>query len=61
MGLIDELRRKKDSWDARLEEHRRNEEQYLISENKSEKEVEKEIYKNRSKVGVFDFRDDKRD
>ncbi len=58
MGLIDELRKRKDSWYARLEEHRRDaEDLYSISEDKSEEEVEKEIQKNRRKVGVFDFKD----
>ena len=53
MGLIDDIRKKRDSWMGRLEEHSQDEgaeEEY--SEINREKE-EAEILKNRKMVGVF--------
>jgi hypothetical protein len=53
MGLIDDVRKKRDSWMGRLEEHRQDEgEEGEYSEIDREKE-EAEILKNRKMVGVF--------
>ncbi len=51
MGLIDDTRKRRDSWIMRFEEMRQ-EEEYEPDKRGSE-EVEKEIRENCSKVGVF--------
>ncbi|MGE5443945.1 MAG: hypothetical protein ACM3SR_04995 [Ignavibacteriales bacterium] len=59
MGLIDDVRKKRDSWMGRLEEHRQDEdEEGEYSEIDKEKE-EVEILKNRKMVGVFQRKDQK--
>ena len=51
MGLIDEVRKKKDSWMARFEEHRQDEgEEERSVDRGKEKE---EILENRKMVGIF--------
>jgi hypothetical protein len=53
MGLIDDIRKKRDSWLGRLEEHRQDEgEEAGYDEIDREKE-EIEILKNRKMVGMF--------
>ncbi len=53
MGLIDDIRKKRDSWMGRFEEHRQDEgEEGEYPEIDREKE-EVEIMKNRKMVGVF--------
>ena len=55
MGLIDQIREKKDSWSRRLEEHRL---ETVDDENRetsiNEEEEMKRIEENRKRVGVFD-------
>lgn len=53
MGLIDEVRKRRDSWLKRYEEQRQDEygdEQ----EDLSEEEIQKRIEENKKKVGIFD-------
>lgn len=51
MGLIDETRKKKDSWMARFEEHRQDEDE---DGRPIDREKEKEeILRNRKMVGIF--------
>ncbi|GIW46991.1 MAG: hypothetical protein KatS3mg078_0868 [Deltaproteobacteria bacterium] len=52
MGLIDDIRKKRDSWMKRFEEHRRDE-----SEEKGYTDREEEIQRNRQLVGVFPSKD----
>ena len=51
MGLIDDLRKRRDSWIARFEEHRqeRNEEEDLVSHENEEEEIKM----RRKMVGIF--------
>ncbi|MER3446515.1 MAG: hypothetical protein C4291_06555 [Candidatus Dadabacteria bacterium] len=59
MGLIDDIRKKRDSWMGRLEEHRQDEgdeEEYYNIDREME---EAEILKNRKIVGVFPRKDQK--
>lgn len=56
MSLIDDIRKKRDSWMGRLEEHRQDEDQEEYAEIDREKE-EAEILKNRKMVGVFPRKD----
>ena len=57
MGLIDDLREKRDSWMRRFEEHRRDEGgEAEYPETYGEKE-EVEILENRKMVGVFRRKD----
>lgn len=51
MGLIDDVRKKKDSWVKRFEEHRQEEE--YDHENLDPEAEQKRIMENRRKVGVF--------
>ncbi len=51
MGLIDDTRKRRDSWITRFEEMRQEEE--YEPDKRSAEEVEKEIRENCSKVGVF--------
>ncbi len=53
MGLIDEVRKRRDSWMKRYEEQRQDE-YGEEPENLSEEEIQKRIEENRKKVGVFD-------
>lgn len=54
MGLIDDVRKLRDSWTKRLEEHRCDEGEYdrEYEENNAEK-IEEEIRYNRERVGIF--------
>jgi hypothetical protein len=51
MGLIDDTRKRRDSWISRFEEMRQEEE--YEPDTRSPEVVEKEIQENCSKVGVF--------
>jgi len=54
MGLIDDIRKKRDSWTKRLEEHRGDEEEYDGEyEKRNAEEIQTRINYNRKKVGVF--------
>lgn len=52
MGLVDDVRKKRDSWVRRFEEHRQEDEG--VSENRDPKEEEKRIKENLRRVGVFE-------
>lgn len=53
MGLIDEVRKKRDSWEKRYEEQRQDD--YYENEDVASDEQElRRIEENRKKVGVFD-------
>ncbi len=52
MGLVDDVRKKRDSWVRRFEEHRQEDEG--IHESRDPKEEEKRIKENLGKVGVFE-------
>jgi len=57
MGLIDDIRKRRDSWTKRFEEHRDEEEyDYEFEKNNAEK-VAEEIKRNRENVGVFQKND----
>ncbi len=51
MGLIDDVRKRRDSWVKRFEEHRQEEEDGR--ENMDPETEQKIIMENRRKVGVF--------
>ena len=51
MGLIDDTRKKRDSWIVRFEEQRQEEE--YEPDTRSPEVLEKEIEENRKRVGVF--------
>ncbi|MGI9535152.1 MAG: hypothetical protein ACR2NW_09390 [Thermodesulfobacteriota bacterium] len=53
MGLIDNIRKSRDSWTKRFEEHRDEEEFDHENEKSNSKKIEEEIQRNREKVGVF--------
>jgi hypothetical protein len=53
MGLIDEIRKKRDSWMGRLEEHRQDEEEYEGNPVTHSEKDEEEILQKRRMVGVF--------
>ncbi|MGI9554275.1 MAG: hypothetical protein ACR2NC_05055 [Thermodesulfobacteriota bacterium] len=53
MGLIDNIRRNRDSWTKRFEEHRDEEEYDHENEKINSDKIEEEIKRNREKVGVF--------
>lgn len=54
MGLIDDIRKKRDSWTKRFEEHREDEEEYDHEhERRHAEKIEERISHNREKVGVF--------
>jgi hypothetical protein len=58
MGLIDDIRKRRDSWIGRFEEHRQVEgEEEEYSKIDREKE-EGEILRNRKMVGVFPRKDE---
>ena len=52
MGLIDDIRKKKDSWMVRFEEHRQDDDEEE-SRDISEEKKEEEVMRNREMVGVF--------
>ncbi len=54
MGLVDDVRKKRDSWMRRFEEHRQEDEG--THENPDPGEEEKRIKENLKKVGVFEGR-----
>jgi hypothetical protein len=58
MGLIDEIRKKRDSWTARLEEHRREPEEKDVGNSDGADDVDELILKNRSNVGNFPNREE---
>lgn len=51
MGLIDDTRKRRDSWIVRFEEQRQEEE--YEPDTRSAEAIEKEIEENRKRVGVF--------
>ncbi len=54
MGLVDEIRNRRDSWSQRLEEQRVSQKPYDHEfEKRNAKKIEKEIKKNRDMVGKF--------
>ena len=54
MGLVDEIRNRRDSWSRRLEEQRISQEPYDYEfEKRNANRIEEEIKKNREKVGKF--------
>ncbi|MGH7807506.1 MAG: hypothetical protein ACRENT_05385 [Thermodesulfobacteriota bacterium] len=60
MGLIDDVRKKKDSWMARFEEHRQDKDE---PDDRSSLDIEKEeeeILVRRKMVGVFPEKDQKK-
>ena len=60
MGLIDDVRKRRDSWVKRFEEHRQEEEG--LYENLDPEAEQRRIMENRRKVGVFPEKpEDKRD
>lgn len=56
MGLIDDVRKRRDSWIKRFEEQRQ-EEEYDPGSKANPEEEEKRIMENRRKVGVFPKKD----
>jgi hypothetical protein len=57
VGLIDDVRKKRDSWVRRFEEHRQEDEG--THESLDPKEEERRIKENLKRVGVFEARGDK--
>lgn len=53
MGLIDDIRKKRDSWTARLEEHRKEQEEKDANNSEGTEDIDDLIQKSRSKVGDF--------
>lgn len=54
MGLVDEIRDRRDSWSRRLEEQRVSREPYDHEfEKRNARSIEEEIRKNREMVGKF--------
>ncbi|MBI2487579.1 MAG: hypothetical protein HYW01_11645 [Deltaproteobacteria bacterium] len=53
MGLIDDIRKKKDSWMARFEEHRQDKDEPDDYSSVDREKEEEEILRNRKMVGVF--------
>jgi hypothetical protein len=58
MGLIDDVRKKRDSWVKRFEEHRQEDESG--SERPDPVEEEKRIKENLRRVGVFEGMEEKK-
>ncbi len=54
MGLVDDVRKKRDSWVRRFEEHRQEDER--TPEDRDPKEEEKRIMENLKRVGVFEVK-----
>ena len=58
MGLIDEVRDRKDSWNTRYEEHRTEKEEYDHKfEKQNQQKIEEQIKENCEKVGNFEHLD----
>ncbi len=57
MGLIDEIRKKKNSWMGRLEEHRQDEGEYEDDSMIDSEKEEEEILRKRRMVGVFTIKE----
>jgi hypothetical protein len=57
MGLIDDVRKRRDSWVKRFEEHRQEDEH--AHENLDPEEEEKRIRGNLKRVGVFTIKGEK--
>ncbi len=57
MGLIDEIRKKRDPWMGRLEEHRRYEGEYEDDSMINSEKEEEEILRKRRMVGVFTIKE----
>ena len=57
MGLIDDVRKRRDSWVKRFEEHRQEDEH--ARENLDPDEEEKRISENLKRVGVFTIKGEK--
>jgi hypothetical protein len=57
MGLVDDIRKKRDSWVRRFEEHRQEDES--AHENLDPEAEERRIRENLKKVGVFAIKRDK--
>ncbi|MGH7884091.1 MAG: hypothetical protein ACRENO_00190 [Thermodesulfobacteriota bacterium] len=54
MGLIDNLRDERDSWNKRYEEHRAEKEDYdHMFHKQNVSKIEEDIKRNREKVGKF--------
>lgn len=53
MGLIDDIRKKRDSWTARLEEHRKDSEENDSHNSDVIENSDDLIMKNRSRVGNY--------
>lgn len=54
MGLVDEIRDRRDSWSRRLEEQRASQEPYDHEfERRNARRIEEEIKRNREMVGEF--------
>ncbi len=54
MGLVDEIRNRRDSWSRRLEEQRVSQEPYDHEfEKRNARRIEEEIKKNQEMVGKF--------
>ncbi len=54
MGLVDDIRNRRDSWSRRLEEQRVSEESYDHEfEKRNIRRIEQEIKKNQEMVGKF--------
>ena len=53
MGLIDDIRKKRDSWTARLEEHRKEQEEKDGGNSDGTENIDELILKNRINVGNF--------
>ena len=58
MGLIDDVRKRRDSWVRRFEEHRQEDE--AAQEIRDPAEEEKRIEENLKRVGVFEPREEKK-
>ena len=57
MGLIDEIRKKRNSWMGRLEEHRQDEGEYEDDSMINSEKEEEEILRKRRMVGVFTIKE----
>ena len=53
MGLIDDIRKRRDSWTKRFEEHRDEEEYDHEYEKNNADKVTEEIKRKRESVGIF--------
>lgn len=53
MGLIDDIRKRRDSWTARLEEHRNEREEDDVHDSNNSPETDESIIENRIRVGNY--------